>query len=62
MKTKVIFYMKSGNVFSVKFKEFEITKLSSSNGQRQMSYKEASNKFTVDIDEIEAVIIKKVLF
>lgn len=62
MKYKVTFYMKSGNKFTMKFKVFEISKLSSNKTGREMSWKESSSGFTIDVDEIEAVIIKKVLF
>jgi len=62
MKSKVTFYMKSGNKFSMKFKEFDITKLSGSIGKREMNFKGQSDVFTIDIDEVEAVIIEKVLF
>ena len=56
-KVKVTFYMKSGNVFSLKFKEFEISKLSGSEGDRVMTYEGNEKTFTVDIDQIECVII-----
>jgi hypothetical protein len=56
-KIKVTFYMKSGNVFLLKFKEFEISKLSSSKGNREMTYKGNEKTFTVDIDQIECVVI-----
>lgn len=56
-KITVTFYMKSGNVFSLKFKEFEISKLSGSQGNREMTYKGNEKAFTLDVNEIEAVII-----
>jgi hypothetical protein len=56
-KVKVTFYMKSGNVFSLKFKEFEISKLSGSEGDRGMTYEGNEKTFTVDLDQIECVII-----
>ena len=56
-KVKVTFYMKSGNVFSLKFKEFEISKLSGNKENREMTYKGNEKAFTVDIDQIECVII-----
>jgi len=56
-KVKVTFYMKSGNMFEIKFKEFEISKLSSSVGNREMTYKGQNKAFTVDINEIECCII-----
>jgi hypothetical protein len=56
-KVKVTFYLKSGNVFSLKFESFEISKLSGGNGNREMTYKGAEKIFTVDIDNIECVII-----
>ena len=56
-KIKVTFYMKSGNVFSLKFKEFEISKLSGSEGDRVMTYEGNEKTFTVDLDQIECVII-----
>lgn len=48
-KIKVTFYMKSGNSFLLKFKEFEILKLK--------EYKENTEKFTININQIEAIII-----
>lgn len=56
-KITATFYMKSGNVFSLKFKEFEISNLSGSQGNREMTYKGNEKVFTLDVDEIEAVII-----
>lgn len=56
-KINVTFYMKSGNVFSLKFDEFNISKLSSSAGNREMQYKGAEKTFTVDIEQIECCII-----
>lgn len=56
-KITVTFYMKSENVFSLKFEEFEISKISGSQGIRKMTYKGNEKVFTLDIDEIEAVII-----
>lgn len=61
-KTKVKFYMKSGNVITIKFDSFEITKLTGTKENRRMEYKNPSVPFTLDIDEIEAVTLKKVLF
>lgn len=66
-KTKVTILMKSGNSFSLKFKEFEISKLSINEpNNRELTYKLSYlfNRygFTVDIAEIEAVIMKKVIF
>jgi hypothetical protein len=55
--TKVTFYMKSGNSFSLEFEDFEMSKLSGSKGKREMKYKKPSKVFTIDIDEIEAVIV-----
>ena len=49
--------MKSGNVFTIKFKKFEITKLSGSQKNRELTYDSPSNAFTLDVDEIECVII-----
>tara|TARA_R110000822_G_scaffold151815_1_gene290970 strand:+ start:458 stop:643 length:186 start_codon:yes stop_codon:yes gene_type:complete len=56
-KIKVTFYLKSGNVFSLKFKKFEISKLSGSQGKRKMTYEEPEKVFTIDINEIECVVI-----
>ena len=55
--TKVTFYMKSGNSFSLEFEDFEMSKLSGSKGEREMNYKQPSKGFTIDLDEIEAVIV-----
>lgn len=57
-KFKVTFYMKSGNSFDIEFDEFEISKLSGE-GQRTMEWKNSSHNFTVDVNEIEAVIINQ---
>ena len=54
-KIKVTFYMKSGNKITVRFKTFTIDKLSG-NTNRSMNWTGNKN-FTIDIDEIEAVII-----
>lgn len=56
-RKKVTFYLKSGNVFSLKFDKFEISKLSGSKGKREMNYENAEKTFTIDIDEIECVVI-----
>ncbi len=54
--------MKSGNLITMKFDTFSIDKLSGTVGNREMTWKNPSNIFTIDINEIECVIIKKVLF
>lgn len=54
--------MKSGNVITLKFTKFKISKLSGTKGNRNMDYENASKSFTIDIDEIECVTFKKVLF
>jgi hypothetical protein len=56
-KINVTFYMKSGNVFSLKFDSFEISKLSSSVGNREMKYEGNEKTFTIDIDQIECCIL-----
>lgn len=61
-RIKVTFYLKSGQLFTMKFQEFEISKLSGTKGSREMDFKNPSSSFTVDLNEIEAVIIKNVLF
>jgi hypothetical protein len=55
--TKVTFYMKSGNSFSLEFEEFEMSKLSGSKKGREMKYKTPSKGFTIDLDEVEAVVV-----
>ena len=60
-KIKVTFYMKSGNVFSLKFREFSITRLSGSRGERNMEYEGCETTFTVDVDQIEAVVVEDVV-
>ena len=55
-KIKVTFYMKSGNVFSLKFDKFEISRLTGNN-EREMTYEGASNSFTVDLREMEACVV-----
>jgi hypothetical protein len=49
--------MKSGNKFSVKFKKFEITRLSG-NRKREMEYSGNRVNLTVDVNEIEAITIE----
>lgn len=58
-RVKVTFYMKSGNVFSLKFKEFEISTLSGSKGNRTMTYSGNKKPFTIDVSEVEAVVFNK---
>ena len=62
MRIKATFYMKSGNVITLKFTKFQISKLSGTKGNRNFDYENASKSFTIDIDEIECVTFKKVLF
>lgn len=58
-KKKVTFYMKSGNSFTVKFKTFSISRLTSNKEKREMRWEDPDvTGLTIDIDEIEAVIIK----
>lgn len=61
MKLKVTYYMKSGNKVSFKCDTFEISKLSS-NKVREASWSEANVEISVDLNEVEAVTFKKVLF
>tara|TARA_R110000772_G_scaffold253692_1_gene369431 strand:- start:322 stop:528 length:207 start_codon:yes stop_codon:yes gene_type:complete len=56
-KIKVTFYMKSGNVIKLKFISFEIDKLSGNKGNRKLNYDGCSDGFTVDLDEIEFLVI-----
>ena len=56
-KIKVDFYFKSGNQMSVSFTKFEISKLSGNDEELKMSYGGQSKTFTVDLDELECVII-----
>jgi len=56
-RIKVTFYMKSGNVFCLKFTKFTISKLSENKEIRKISYEGAKKTFTIDVDEIEACII-----
>lgn len=58
-KIKVVFYMKSGNSFSMKFTSFSISKLTGSGGNRIIEWDGATDGFSVDIDRIEAVKIVK---
>ena len=55
-KIKVDFYFKSGNQLSVNFTRFEITKLSV-DGDLEMNYEGQSKTFTIDLNELECVII-----
>lgn len=51
--------MKSGNSFTVKFKTFSISRLTSNKEKREMRWEDPDvTGLTIDIDEIEAVIIK----
>lgn len=55
--TKVTFYMKSGNKISLKFKEFEISRLYD-NKNREMTWQGCKkHAFSIDLDEVEAVVI-----
>jgi hypothetical protein len=56
---KVKFYLKSGSIFTMRFKEFEISRLTSTLGKRKMTFGGESRGFTIDVDELEAVVIKK---
>ena len=56
---KVKFYLKSGSIVTMRFKKFEITKLSGTLGKREMDFDGSSETFTIDVDELEAVVIKK---
>jgi hypothetical protein len=56
---KVKFYLKSGSIVTMRFKKFEITKLSGTLGEREMDFYGNSETFTIDVDELEAVVIKK---
>ena len=61
-KTKVKLYLSSGQTMIVKFDEFSMSRLSGTKGNRTMSCKGGDRKFTIDLDEIVAVEMKKVLF
>jgi hypothetical protein len=56
---KVKFYLKSGSIITMRFKKFEITKLSGTLGKRKMTSEGKPGEFTIDVDELEAVVIKK---
>lgn len=61
MKVKVTFYMKSGNVITMKFKKIEISKLSG-NDNREIVWEQPDKAFTIDVDQIECATLKNVLF
>ena len=53
----VDFYMKSGSVITLRFTEFEINRFDGSKA-RDMIWKGNEFAFTIDMDEIEAVVMK----
>lgn len=57
-KLRVTFYMKSGNVIKREYTKFEISKLTGSIDDREMS-SEGGGTMTIDLDEVEAVVIKQ---
>lgn len=61
-KVKVTITLSSGATVVIKCKEFDITKLTGTKGNREMNVVEADQVFTVDINEIVAVTTKRCLF
>ncbi len=54
--------MKSGKTIVMKFDKFEISKLSGTIGNRKMTYTNEKAVFSMDIDAIEFVSIKKTFY
>jgi hypothetical protein len=61
-KLKVIFFMSSGQNVIIKCESFEITKLSSSKGNRELTIEGADRKWSIDVEEIVAVTSKRCWF
>ena len=59
-KESVTMYLKSGNSITLKFNSFEITKLSGSVGKRTLKFADCEASFSIDADEIDAVIIRDI--
>ena len=61
-KLKVVFILSNGQKLTVKCKNFEITKLSSSKGKRELSIENADRNWSVDLDEVVGVTARWCLF
>jgi len=58
-KFKVTFVMASGAIFKVRFNKFESSLLTGTKGNRTVSHSGGPTGFTIDIDEVQAIVIKK---
>lgn len=54
-RTKATFYMKSGDKITLKFKTFNLSRLSSSGG-RELTYTGCNKNFSIDLDEVECCV------
>ena len=61
-KLKVVFILSNGQTLTVKCKKFEMSKLSGSKGNRELTIEKADRIWSVDLDEVVGVTAKWCLF
>ena len=61
-KLKVVFILSNGQKLTVKCKKFNMTKLTASKGNRELSIDGADRIWSVDIDKVVAVTARWCLF
>lgn len=61
-KAKLSFYLSSGQIFVIKCKGYELTKLSGSKGHRELNINGSDRKWSIDLDQVIAFSQKWVLF
>ena len=59
-RLKVIFILENGSKFELKCKKFDMTKLTSSQGKRELTIEGADRLWSIDIDKVVAVSAKRV--
>ena len=61
-KLKLVFFLSSGQKVIIKCKKFNITKLSNSKGNRELTIVDADRDWSIDLNEVVAVTAKWCLF
>ena len=59
-RLKVIFILENGSEFELKCTKFDMTKLTSSKGKRELTIEGADRLWSIDIDKVVAVSAKRI--
>jgi hypothetical protein len=61
-RIKLKIFLSSGQIITIKCKEFKASKLTNTKGNRELEIIESNVLWAIDLDEVVAYTAKKVLF